>query len=217
MLDGGLRLSLAHPFFPAPISCHIILSFLLRSCLPQSCQASLGRPFILLPMAQYGHWFFYFIIGGLLCPICFFFSGVLGPFDFLGLPWPLSLHFHELLLSSLGFSSPITLFLILGAHGIAINPLLSCFHYFGPTVTHSHFFTSYTAHGLLFFFFSFFPSSFKPIYPLKAHLFILWVCDPLFLPLGLNEFSIHLPNIFCLRCWAFPFHLDFQNGHQQCD
>ena len=97
----------------------------------------------------------------------FFFSGVPNPFAFLRLPWPLTLHFHELLLSSLGFSGPITLFLIIGAHGIAINPLLSCFHYFGPTinpllscfhyfgptVTHSHFFTSYTAHGLLFFFF----------------------------------------------------------------
>ena len=161
-------------------------------------------------MAQYGHWFFYFIIGGLLCPICFFFSGVLGPFDFLGLPWPLSLHFHELLLSSLGFSSPITLFLILGAHGIAINPLLSCFHYFGPTVTHSHFFTSYTAHGLLFFFFfffSFFPGSFKPIYPLKAHLFILWACDPLFLPLGLNEFFYPFTKSFLSALLGFSFSL----------
>ena len=92
-------------------------------------------------------------------------------------------------------------------------PLTPYFHYFGPAVAHSHFFTSYTAHGLLI---SLFPDSFKPIYPLKAHLFILWVCDPLFLPLGLNGFSIHLLILFCLRCWASPFHLDFQNGHQHC-
>ena len=86
-----------------------------------------------------------------------------------------------------------------------------CFHYFGPVVTHSHFSTSYTAHGL---FFSLFPGSFKPIYLFKTHLFISWACDPLFLPLGLNGFSIHLPTLFCPRCWASPFHLDFQNGHQ---
>ena len=71
--------------FSTTIFCHITLSFLLRSCLPQSCWASLGLPFILLSMAQYGHWFFYYITGGLLCPICFPF-GVSGPFAFLGLP-----------------------------------------------------------------------------------------------------------------------------------
>ena len=67
--------------FPATIFCHTTLLFLLRSCLPQSCW---GLPFILLPMAQYSHWFFYYITGGLLCPICFP-LGVLGLFAFLGL------------------------------------------------------------------------------------------------------------------------------------
>ena len=75
--------------FPAIISCHTILSFLLRSCWPQSSWASLGLPFILLPMAQYGYWFFYYITGGLLCPICFP-LGVPSPFAFLGLPQPFS-------------------------------------------------------------------------------------------------------------------------------
>ena len=37
----------------------------------------------------------------------------------------LTLHFHGLLLSSLGFPGPITLSLILGVHGLAINLLLS--------------------------------------------------------------------------------------------
>ena len=75
--------------FPATISCHTILLFLLRSSLPQSCQASSGLPFILLPIAQYRHWFFYYITSGLLCPICFP-LGVLGSFAFLGLPQPFS-------------------------------------------------------------------------------------------------------------------------------
>ena len=110
--------------FPATISYHTTLSFLLRNCLSQSCWASLGLPFILLLMAQYGHWFFDYITSGLLCPICFL-SGVPGPFDFLRLPWPLTLHSQRLLLSSLGFPSPITLSLILRAHRLAINPLLS--------------------------------------------------------------------------------------------
>ena len=75
--------------FPATISYHITLSFLLRSCLPQSCWASLGLPFILLSMAQYGHWFFYYITSGLLYPICFP-LGVLSPFAFLGFLRPFS-------------------------------------------------------------------------------------------------------------------------------
>ena len=41
--------------FSATISCHTTLSFLLRICLPQSCWASLGLPFILPSMAQYNH------------------------------------------------------------------------------------------------------------------------------------------------------------------
>ena len=51
-------------------------------------------------------------------------------------PWPiyfpwvffilfLTLHSHRVLLTPLGFPDPITLSLILGAHGFAINPLLS--------------------------------------------------------------------------------------------
>ena len=89
-LRVGLCLTMGFAFllptlFPTTISCHTTLSFLLRNCLPQSCWASLCLPFILLPMAQYGHWFFYYITGGPLCPICFL-LGVPGPFAFLGLP-----------------------------------------------------------------------------------------------------------------------------------
>ena len=81
---------------------------------------------------------------------------------YLRCPWPiclpwvslapfLTLYSHGLLLSFLGFPNPITLSFILGAHGLAINPYFLCFHYFGSVVAHSHFSTSYIAHGLLFF------------------------------------------------------------------
>ena len=59
----------------------------------------------------------------------------------------------------------------------------------------------------LWFAFSLFPGSFKPIYLLKAHLFISWAYDPLFLSLGLNGFSIYLPNSFLSVLLGFFFPL----------
>ena len=38
----------------------------------------------------------------------------------------------------------------LGFMGLPSTPYFICFHYFGPAAAHSHFSTSYTAHGLLF-------------------------------------------------------------------
>ena len=123
----------ASPFFSPPFfSCSYLLPYhsiipaakLFTSILPGLFRPTIYsspngpvRPLVLL----FHHW---------QAPVShlFFFLGVPNPFAFLRLPWPLTLHFHELLLSSLGFSGPITLFLIIGAHGIAINPLLSCFH-----------------------------------------------------------------------------------------
>ena len=62
----------------------------------------------------------------------------------------LTLHYHRLLLNSLGFLGPITLFLILRVHGFAINPLLSFLSLLwachGPFLLS----TSYIAHDLLF-------------------------------------------------------------------
>ena len=124
MLDGGLCFFFSPPFFlllspTIPLHhswCKVVLF--------QPGWASLGLPFILPLMAQQGHWFLCYITSGLLCPICF--------------PWAsrarllslasalfLTLHYHRLLLNSLGFLGPITLFLILRVHGLAINPLLS--------------------------------------------------------------------------------------------
>ena len=81
-----------------------------------------------------------------------------------------------------------------------------CLHYFGLAVAHSHFSTSHTAHG---FATSLSPSSFRFIYFLKAHLFISWACDSLFLPLGLNGFSIHSLTLFCSPCISCPIALLF--------
>ena len=133
-------------------------------------------------------------------------------------PWAssafsLTSHHHGLLLNSLGFPSPITLFLILRVHGLAINPLLSLFSLLwacrGP-------FSLFHIIYCRWFAFSLFPGSFKSIYLFKTHLFVSWACDPLFLPLGLNEFSIRLPTPFCPCCCLLPsFYLGFQNGHKQ--
>ena len=66
-----------------------------------------------------------YITCGFLCPICFF-LGILGPFAFLG-PFPNFCIPMSFYLTSLGFPGPISLSLVLGAHGLAINPLLSLF------------------------------------------------------------------------------------------
>jgi len=101
------------------------LAIPLYHVLPQFSSASLGLPFILLPMAQYGHWFLYYITDWLLCPICFP-LGIPSPFASLGYSAIfLTLHYHGVLLNSLGFLGPITLSLILRVHGLAINHLLS--------------------------------------------------------------------------------------------
>ena len=109
-------------------------------------------------------------------------------------PWAssalfLTLHYHGLLLNSLGFLGPMTLSLILRVHGLAINPLLWACH--DPI---SLFHIIYYP----WFVFSLFPNSFKPIYSLNAHLFISWACDPLLLLLGLNGF-LSICQLFSIR------------------
>ena len=155
-------------------------------------------------MAWYGVGF---PIYGLLCPFCL-------PLEH---PWPtcflwislallLTLHSHGLLLTSLGFPDPITLFSSLGFMGLPLIPYFLCLHYFRPAVALSHFPISYIAHGYAI---SLFSGSFKPTCLSKTHLFISWVCDPLFLPLGPNGFTICL-SILCCPCrWAFFFLLEF--------
>ena len=119
----------------------------------------LVRPLVLL----LHHW---------LAPMSHLFSlGHPGPVCF---PWAsstlfLTLHSLGLLLNSLAFPNPITLSIILGVHGLAINPLLSLLSLLwacrGP------FLLFHIIYGP-WFVFSLIVGSFKPIYPLKAHLFI---------------------------------------------
>ena len=217
-LGAGSCLTVSFAFlqptlFPATISCHITLSFLLRNCFT-SIRLGLFRhavysspngptwPLVLLLYhfrALVSHLFSF----GRLGPVCF--------------PWAslalfLTLHSHELLLNSLGFPGPITLSLIIGVHGLVINPLLSLLLLLWTCRG------SFSLFHIIYcpwFAFSLIPGSFKPIYLLKAHLFISWDYDLLFLLLGLNEFSICLPTLFCPHCWASPFHLGFRNSHQQ--
>ena len=125
LLDSGLCLSSAHPFsYYHLLPYHFIIlaaklftSILLGLFVPAFYSSPNGpiRPLVLL----LHHW---------RAPMSHLFS--------LGRPWPicfpwtssvifLTLHFHGLLLSSLSFPGPIKLSLILGAHGLTINPLLS--------------------------------------------------------------------------------------------
>ena len=178
------------PSFPAILFCY--------SCCNDSILLGLFRPAV------------YSFPQGLGMAIGFPSYGLLCPF---GQPWPtcflwaslallLTLHSHGFLLISLGFPSPITLFSSLGFMGLPLTPYFLCLHYFGFMMTFSHFSTSYTAHGYVIFFF---PGFFKPTCLFKAHLFISWPCDLLFLPLGPNDFAICLPILCCPCCWAFFF------------
>ena len=125
MLDGGLYFSLAHPFSCYPLlpyysiipTIKLFASILLGLFRPAvySSPNGLVRPLVLLLY----HWrapMSHLFSLGCPRPICF---------PWVSLTLFLTLHFHGLLLNSLGFPSPITLSLILGAHGLAINPLLS--------------------------------------------------------------------------------------------
>ena len=146
----------------------------------QSCWASLGLPFTLSPSGL--TWRLVFLL--MSSCVLFVFS--------LGHHWSIcSLWASSSLFTNSAFSWAITNFiglpwsnyfiLILGVHGLAINPL-------------------YTAHGYAI---SFFLSIFKPIYLLNAHFFISWTCDPSFLPLGPDGFLTCLPNLCCPYCCPF--------------
>ena len=97
----------------------------------------LGLLPVLFSMTQYGHWIYTHATLGFLDPLHFLWAP-LSHFFLLGHPWRicflwaflayfLILHSHGFLLTLLGFSNPITLSFIFGAHGLSINPLLSYF------------------------------------------------------------------------------------------
>ena len=138
------------------LDCFHFLSYysVISAVMTQFCWASFGLP-----------------IYGPLCPFCFFSWASLArllPLDFLILftnsafPWAMT--------NFIGLLWPSYFILILGVHGLAINPLLSLYALLlglqWPILTFSK---SYTAHGYAI---SLFPGFLKPIYLLKAHLFI---------------------------------------------
>ena len=152
LLNSGLCFSSAHPF-----SCYHLLPY--HSIIPAaklfaSTLLSFFGPAVysspngsVQPLVLLLHnW---------RAPVSHLFSlGRPGPVCF---PWAssaifLTLHSPGLLLNSSGFPGPITLSLILGVHGLAINPLLSLLSllwaYRGPFSLS----ISYIAHGLIFLF-----------------------------------------------------------------
>ena len=125
------------------------------------------------------------------------------------LPWAssaffLTLYSHGLLLTSLDFPGLITSYSSLGFMGLPSISYSLYLHCFEPAAARSYFFSNHTLPTGLLFVISLFLGSFEPICFLKTHLFILWTCDPLFLPLGLNGFlfSIFCQLLFGLCCWV---------------
>ena len=115
--------------------------------------------------------------------------GFLGLFPNFVLPWAFT--------GFIGLPRPNYFILILGVYGPTINPLLSLLALFWACRDPFLLFSHHTLTMGLLFAISLFLCSFEPICFLKAHLFISWTCDPLFLPLGLNSFcSLSLVNFF---------------------
>ena len=125
LLDGGLCLSLAHHFF-----CYHLLPC--YSIIPAA------KLFASILLGLFGPAVYSFPNGPVrsLVLLLHHWRALVSHLFSLGRPWPicfpwaslalfLTLHSHGLLLSSLGFPSPIALSLILGTHGLIINPLLS--------------------------------------------------------------------------------------------
>ena len=112
--------------------------------------------------------------------------------------------FSWLLLTSLGFPSPITSYSSLGFMGLPSIPYSFCLHCFGPTAAHSYFFSHHTLPMGLLLTTSLFPGSFEPIY--LFHGPVIHYSSHL----DLMVFVLCLlPNSLC--CWVgLPFlHLGF--------
>ena len=144
------------PPFPAILLCH--------SYRNDSILLGLFRPTI-YSFPQWLNMTIDFPTYELLCPFFFSFSWAslahLLPFTNFAFSWAIT--------NFIGLPWPNYFILILGVHGLAINPLLSFFAllwtYRGPFSLS----ISYTAHGYAI---SLFSGFFKPIYLLKSHLFI---------------------------------------------
>ena len=124
-------------------------------------------------------------------------SGSFVPFYSFRHPRPIPiLYSHGPLLSLLGFPGPN--YHILYFWGLwAFHQLLTyLIQYFVPLWPILAFLHHILPMGLLFLS----PDSFRPVCLLKAHLFILWAYDPLFLSFGLNGFLLNLLTLFFPYC-----------------
>ena len=149
----------------APLSHYILLSILGPF---HHFRAPLSHFILLGILGPFHHFWAPFVPFGLLWPICFplgilgllLFLGFHDPFSNFVLPWAFT--------NFIGLPRPNYLILILGAYGLAINPLLSLFSLLW----------AYCGAFLLFhiiycpwFAFSLFPGSQRPIYLFKTHFF----------------------------------------------
>ena len=159
-----------------------------------------------------------FITFGLLCPIRaplshFILLGILSlfhhfqaplshsnsfvPFYSFGHPRPIPiLYSYGPLLSHLGFPGPNYHILYFWGLWAFHQPLTHLIQYFRPLWPILAFLHHILPMGLLFLS----PGFFRPICYLKAHLFILWTYDPLFLSFGLNGFLLNLLTLFFPYC-----------------
>ena len=149
------------PSFPTILLCHF--------CRNDSILLGLFRPTV-YSFPQWPNMAIGFPTYRLLCPFCF----SLGHPWFICFLWAsssilLTLHSHGLLLTSLGFPSPITSFSSLGFMSLPLTPYFLCLHYFWACSGQFSLSTSYTTHEYVI---SLFPGFFKPIYLLKAHLLV---------------------------------------------
>ena len=190
--------------FRAPLSHFILLGILSPF---HHFRAPLSH-FILLGTLEPFHRFraplSHFIFLGILGPFHHFqvplsHSGSFVPFYSFGHPRSIPiLYSHGPLLSLLGFpDSNYHILYFLGLWAFH-QPLTHLIQYFGPLWLILTFLHDILLIGLLFLS----PGSFRPIFFLKVHLFILWVYDPLFLPFKLNGFLLNLLILFFPYCWA---------------
>ena len=126
--------------------------------------------------------------------------GFLIPFINSAFPWAIS--------NFIGLPWPNYFILILGVHGLAINPLFSLFALLlGLLWLILTFSTSYTAHTYAI---SLFSGFCKPIYLLKAHLFIYELVIHHSCRLGLMALPLVCQTFAALVAGLFAFHLDPQ-------
>ena len=159
-------------------------------------------------MTQYGNWFYTYATLVFSWPISLL-VGSLVPFlsSWASLAHLLSLgilgrflifHTHGLLLTLLSFPGSIILFLILGAHGLPINPLLSYFITSGllwPILT-------LLLHIMPMSLLSLSGGSFRPVCFPQGPLIYFIGLRTIVPTIQLNSFSNHPLILLCLYCWV---------------